>query len=92
MVNPNPDKASDYPDSDEIDNKITSKRLIWMFIWILQGVVGGLVVALIFADSIFSGDLSPGIVWALAFISGSVSWLNFKKSIAAIKELTKFGK
>lgn len=92
MVNKNSDSASDYPDSESIDNKITNKRIIWMFVWIFQGVIGGFVVALLFADHVFKNELSPNIAWALSFITGSVSWLDFKKSIAAIKELLKFGK
>jgi hypothetical protein len=91
MVNKNSDNASDYPDSESFDNRITNKRIVWMFVWILQGVIGGFVVALLFAAPVSKNDFSPYIVWALSFIAGSVSWLNFKKSIAAIKELLKIG-
>lgn len=92
MVNRDSDSATDYPDSDSLDNRITTKRIAWMFVWIIQGVIGGLVVALSLADQVFKNELSVGMIWALSFIAGSVSWLDFKKSIAAIKELLKIGK
>ena len=92
MINTDPEHASDYPNSDPVDNEITTKRIIWLFAWIMQGVIGGLVVAFIFSSQVFEGSVSPSIAWALAFIAGSVAWINFKESFSAIKKIVGFFK
>jgi uncharacterized membrane protein len=87
MISSESKSQDNYPGSEELDNKITPKRIIWMFRWALQGLIGGLVVAFICVDMVSKNELSVFVVFALSFIAGSVSWLNFKKSISALKEL-----
>ncbi|WP_157631197.1 hypothetical protein [Vibrio sp. NH-UV-68] len=76
-----------FPDAEVLNDDVTKKRVVWLFVWVLQGIVGGFIVSLLFADSVFNGTTNQGWVWALAFASGSVSWLNFKASLSAIKDL-----
>ncbi|GAB7227510.1 hypothetical protein VrSk94_11920 [Vibrio rotiferianus] len=76
-----------FPDAEALNDDVTKKRMVWLFVWFLQGIIGGFIVSLLFADAVFNGTTSQGLVWALAFASGSVSWLNFKASLSAIKEL-----
>jgi len=92
MISPDTKSQEDYPDSDAVDNKVTLKRIIWMFRWALQGLVGGLVVAFIFVEMVNKGEIQVDWVFALSFIAGSVSWLDFKKSLSAIKDLVKISK
>ncbi|RYU63782.1 hypothetical protein [Aliivibrio finisterrensis] len=87
--------SKNYPSegSDDVnDNRITKKRLGWLFGWVIQGVIGGFVVSFLFAEYVLRDGGTVGIVWALAFVSGSVSWLNFKESTDAIKQLIQIVK
>ncbi|WP_417518390.1 hypothetical protein [Marinobacter sp.] len=91
MVTDDESQQDNFPDSEKVDNKITLKRLIWMFGWIFQGVIGGLIVAFLFVEPVRNGTFQAGWVFALSFASGSVSWTNPKKSFAAIKNIIGFG-
>ena len=85
-------KQDDFPDSEKMDNRITPKRILWLFRWIFQGVIGGFIVAFIFAESVRNGNFLAGWVFAISFASGSISWTDPRKSFSAIKKLIGFGK
>ncbi|TOH66101.1 hypothetical protein CGI75_24025 [Vibrio parahaemolyticus] len=76
-----------YPESDEIDNKITRRRLGWFFLWLVQGIIGALVVAFYYSDDVFNNDYAVGKVWALCLLAGVVFVLSPKESLASIKKL-----
>ena len=76
-----------FPDNEVLNDEVTKKGMVWLFVWVMQGIVGGLIVSLLLLNSVRNGDIHLGVVWALAFASGSVSWFNFKASLSAIKDL-----
>jgi hypothetical protein len=81
-----------YPEADKIDNTITTRRLGWLFLWLVQGITGALAVAYYYADDVFNNDYAVGKVWALCLLAGVVFVLSPKKSLASIKKLLTFWK
>ncbi|MGN2715705.1 hypothetical protein ACTFQF_00740 [Aliivibrio fischeri] len=79
------DNGKDKKDSDII----TKKRLGWLFIWVMQGVIAGFIVSNIFAEYVLRDGGEVGYVWAISFIAGSVSWFNFNESVKSLTSILK---